>query len=173
MSEIRFVQNLDDTIEILKSAARWREAHGILYSPIWDPKLVGRESYLDEFYADQAYVLYLDGKPTATATLADPKKSKLETWKEKLGEAYFRPDTLYVDDLAVIGQMIGQGIIALLFEEIEGFAKAHRYASLRLDIDARLGKLAEVYGAYSFAEVARRDVGSRVSVFMERLLPAD
>lgn len=167
---ISFRQNLDDCIAILMSAGKWRTEHKITYSPIWDPKKISKQSYLDEFYDYQAYVLYLSGIPTATATLADPAEAKLSTWKETLGDAYEDKKSLYVDDLAVIGDKIGQGIIGILFEEIEKYARSHSYNSLRLDVDARLSKLTQCYAKHGFKEVMRKDVGSRVSVFMQKEL---
>lgn len=170
MIEVSFYQNLDDSIIVLKSAGQWRKDNNVLYSPIWDPELISREAYLDEFYAHQAYVLYIDGQPTATATLADPQESKLGTWVEKLGKAYTKSDALYIDDIAVLGQKIGQGVIAILFNEIDSFANEHNYTSLRLDFDAGINKLGEVYKEQGFTEVIRKDIGNRVSVFMEKSL---
>ena len=170
---ISFEQNLDDCITILRSAGQWRTQHNILYSPIWDPKKISQQSYLEEFHDYQAYVLYLDGVPTATATLADPAEVKLSTWKETLGELYESKKCLYVDDLAVVAERIGQGVLRTLLEEVDKFALSRGYRSLRLDVDARLEKLVQCYAKYGFEEVSRKDVGHRVSVFMEKVIDKD
>lgn len=167
---VTFKQSLNDCLAILMSAGQWRTKHNILYSPIWDPAKINKKAYLDEFYEHQAYVLYLDGVPTATATLADPAEAKLSTWKETLGEEYENAHCLYVDDLAVIGEKIGQGMIGVLFSEVEKFALSHKYTALRLDVDSRLEKLVQCYAKYGFKEVCKKDVGSRVSVFMEKTI---
>lgn len=168
--KITFGQNFDDCIVVLKSAAQWRTDNKIAYSPIWDPEKVSKQAYLEEFYDFQAYVLYYDGVPIATATLADPSKKKLDRWDKVLGEQFKCTNCLYLDDLAVMGDKIGQGIFGVLLKEIEKFAIAGEYKYLRLDCDAGLEKLIQTYKKYGFNEVCKKDMGYRVTMFMEKLI---
>lgn len=162
--------NLNDCIVVLKSAAEWRAEHNILYSRVWDPKNISKELYLEEFYDFQAFVLYEDDIPIATATLADPSQKKQDIWDEILGNEYRCSDCLYVDDVGVIKEKVGQGILGELVNEIEKFALAGKYQSLRLDCDARLEKLVKTYKKYGFKIVCKKDMGYRISAFMEKLI---
>lgn len=166
--DVSFRQNLDDSIPILKSAAEWRTQHDIPYSPIWDPKLVSKKAYFEEFHDFQAYVLYVDNEPIATATLADPSEKKLDLWEDVLGKEYKSTSCLYLDDLAVVGDKIGQGIFGTLLDEIEEFARKGGYTSLRLDCDSQMEKLVEAYKKYGFKEVCKKDMGYRVTMFMDK-----
>jgi GNAT superfamily N-acetyltransferase len=168
ITDYQFKQNLDDTVKVLKSASEWRSENSI-YSPAWDPEKMSRDFYLEEFMEHQAYVLYRNEKPIATATLADHSETKLGSWEDKLGANFLNEKALYVDDLAVIKELIGQGIIAELFKYIEIFSKEHGYGCLRLDFDSRIQALRDCYTKYGFREVTRMPVDKeRISVYMEK-----
>lgn len=164
-----FKQNFDDAIKILISASRWR-AENSVYSPFWDPDKMGPELYREEFFDEQAYVLYENDVPIASATLVDPKHSKLGTWPVRVSPSFKDKGVLYIDDLAVVEDRIGQGLISELLKAVEAYAKSHGYSILRLDTDQSLVRLVACYETYDFKIVHTKDIGHRISVYMEKVL---
>lgn len=167
---IRFEQNFNDSVQVILSAARWRTENDIKYSQFWDPDKISADGLLEEFYAEDAFVLYVNDVPTATAILTNEKKSKIPFWGKGLGKEFNSTDCLYLDQVSVVGDKIGQGYVRMLISEIETYAKTQGYTSLRLDVDSDLDKLVSSYTACGFSEVTRKDVGYRTSIFMEKKL---
>ncbi len=169
-SEIDLKQDLTDHIDIHLSAARWRSKNCSVYSTVWDPELYSHYSYLKEFYENQAFTLYIDGLPVAAVVLYGEGEAK---YSKKANETFTKKETgkvLYVDDLAVRGELIGKNVFAKLLDKINEYAKTNKYKILRMDTDKKLTALIRCYERNGFSIVSEDydEHEDRTSVFLER-----
>jgi ribosomal protein S18 acetylase RimI-like enzyme len=169
MENIELKQNFEDHLKVHLSASNWRTKNCKNYSTIWDPKVYCKETFLDEFESSQAYVLYLNSRPTAAIVLW-LKSPASANWSTKLKSTFEEGSVLYIDDLAVEEKNIGKGVIKILLQEVEKLAKERGFKSLRLDVDSSLKKLFKCYESNGFKVIVEEydEHNNRSSSFMQK-----
>lgn len=164
--DITFRRNLNDFIIVHKSAAKWRSQNSPIYSRVWDPNVYDRSVYLEEFYEDQAFCMYINDALVGAVVLYPEGASKFKKKAVDVDES-----ALYLEDLAVMSEYIGEGWAgAELVEQVVIYARDNGFKKIRLDSDARQTKLIEFYKRSGF-EVSREaydEHEDRTSMFMER-----
>lgn len=171
MDDIKLVQNLEDHLEVHLSAAIWRSKNCPVYSKVWDPELYCKQSYLEEFYEEQAFTLYINGLPSAAVVMYGEGQAKYSKEANVKNPNRIKDSKiLYIDDLAVKEDLIGKGIFAELLQKINEYAREQGYEVLRMDTDKRLVSLVNCYLRNGFIIVSEDcdEHEERTSVFFEK-----
>lgn len=149
--------------------ALWMKKSGLSVSEYWQPENMNRDYLLKHAELSEFYVALEGGVPVASVILQDNERN--QSWKPIDGENPKK--AFYVHWLCVARDFSGQGYSKKMVKFATKEARKRGFPLLRLDTDANVGKLCDLYEGMGFKLRGTESEGGHVTAFFEKKLGDD
>ncbi len=160
----KIIQDVDKAIFVMHDAGKWLEDSGKNPSKWWKPENLNREFLLQYAKPEEFYTVLIDSEPAAAIILQVEQAA--QDWKSVDGNN--PKPALYMHWGAVARKFAGQGLTKVMFDYAEDLARKNNVKLIRLDTDADIMKLREIYQGLGFELVGVKDEGYRKTAFYEK-----
>lgn len=161
---IKFIQNMDQAITVMKDAGQWLLNTGRNPSKWWQPKNLNPEFLLQHANSDEFYVCTVDGIPAAAQVLQLSQDVKEWQTIDKNNPQ----KALYIHWLCVAREFAGRGLTRVMIDYATQKAKERGLKLLRVDTNADEAKLREIYEGLGFQLVEEIQEDYRKTAFYQK-----
>jgi hypothetical protein len=92
MKTILFVQDVDQSIQVMHNVGSWMEISGLQPSKWWNPANMNRKFLLQHADPNEFFVALVDGQPAASMVLQESERN--QSWRTVDGE--YSKTALYI-----------------------------------------------------------------------------
>ena len=163
---VKFVQDMDLAISVMRNAGKWLLESGRDPSKWWQLQNLNREFLLQHVEPDEFYVALIDGKPAAAEILQETQD--VQEWKSF--DKNNSPKVLYIHWLCVARQFASQGLPKVMIDFATKKAKEKGLSLLRADTNAQETKLREIYESLGFQLIGIVREDYRNTAFYEKII---
>lgn len=160
---ITFIQDMDQAIGVMRSAAQWMKESGKNPSKWWRLETLNREFLLRYAKQKEFYVGTINNVPVVAAVLMIIENNK--DWR--LVDKDIPTKALYIHWLCVDHRFRGWGYPRHMIEFAQDLAKKNSVFLLRLDANADKKKLQNIYENLGFRLVGTKQEDSRKSAYYQ------
>jgi GNAT superfamily N-acetyltransferase len=161
---IKFVQDINQAIEVMKDAGEWLEKSGKNPSKWWQPKNLNRRFLLQYAKPEEFYVGLVDGKPAVAAILQIDQSA--QDWQSV--DKNESQEALYIHWLCVKRESAGKQLPRQMIDFASGLAESKGVKLLRADANASEIKLGKIYQNLGFNLVAIEKEDYRQTAFYQK-----
>lgn len=161
---ITFIQDMDQAIGVMRSAALWMKESGKNPSKWWRLESLNREFFLRYAKQKEFYVGIINNVPVVAAVLMIIENN--QDWR--FIDMDVPTKALYIHWLCVDRRFRGRGYPRRMIEFAQDLAKKDNVFLLRLDANADKKKLQDIYENLGFKVVRNKQEETRTSAFYQK-----
>ncbi|HVZ12103.1 MAG TPA: GNAT family N-acetyltransferase [Patescibacteria group bacterium] len=165
-NDIKFVQDVDATISVMKDAGEWLLSSGKHPSKWWKPDNMDRDFLLQHADTDQFYTGIVDKKSVVGAILQFDQRN--QDWGVVDGEK--SPDALYIHWLCVRRGYEKKGYPKQMIDFAAKIAREKDIKYLRADTNADETKLRNVYEDLGFKLIKIIQEDYRKTAYYQKMI---
>ena len=160
---IKFIQNVDKAIEVMRDAGKWLKESGKKPSKWWQLKNLNRKFLFQYAKPNEFYVGLIDGKPAVAAIFQINQNA--QDWKS-VDKNKPNP-ALYIHWLCVNRDFSGKNLSKYMINFAVKKAREQNIKFLRVDTNAEEVKLRKIYEKLGFTLMAVEQEDYRKTVFYQ------
>ena len=161
---VRFVQNVDQAISVMRNAGSWLLDTGKNPSKWWQLQNLNREFLWQYAKPEEFYVALVDEKPAAAAIFQIDQNA--QDWKSV--DKSQPQKALYIHWLCVNRQFAGMGLPKIMVDFAAEKAQENKSSLLRADTTASVTKLRKIYEDLGFSLMAIEKEDYRETAFYQK-----
>lgn len=146
-NSIKIIQNVDQAISVMHSAATWLLKSGKKPNKWWQPQNMNHDFLLKHAEQNEFYVAIVNGKPAAAVILQNNERN--QSWKSIDKEN--PKQALYLHWLCVEREFASKNLPKVMVDFANNLALKRNIKLLRLDTNANESKLREIYKNLGFS----------------------